>query len=218
MAEAVGGGGETRCDTRVDVRGVARIGPHRVVAEQGGEELVVGDGLDLRGHDLACLLVDFLVGQRGVVASDPSAPIVLAHEQRVQRRQLDVLVGPNVAGQESWSSVTVRMLALNSCEWQQIAVAGPELPAVEGAQRRGGRHRSRRRRPSTQAVIPLSCCRGLWTDSGRRIVVGPIQRNCCVPEPSGSKNTSPLGTEIGTTRRGARTVRSISWSTNCPHT
>ncbi len=66
--------------------------------------------------------------------------------------------------------------------------------------------------------MSLGCCRGL-------VVLVPVPATCserlngmiCVPVPFGSKNGSPVGTEMSNGSRGlAPVVRSMSWSMNWP--
>ena len=101
VAEAVAGRAEQIADARVDrglVTGVRRQHPG---AEQHRQELLDRDHLQLRAHPAARGLVDVLAAETGVVGPNlVREPVVLAHEERVQRRQADLLVGPYVAGQE----------------------------------------------------------------------------------------------------------------------
>src|SRR5262249_3824370 len=109
VAEAEQGGGELGGDAgvggavgRVGVVGVvARVGGQRVRPEQRGGPPFVGDDLHLGADEGAGPLVDVLGAHAGVGGGDQARqPVVLAHEQGVQRGQLDVLVGPDVAGRE----------------------------------------------------------------------------------------------------------------------
>ena len=91
---AVADDGELVAERRVDVRVVAAIvgEPH---AERG-QELVVGDELLLGADHAPGDLELLLLGQQPRQLIDD--PVVLAREQRVRRRQRDVLVGAHVTG------------------------------------------------------------------------------------------------------------------------
>ena len=101
VTDAKRGRRELGADRRIDVRVVARVRGQRAGSQQGRQELVVGDRLNLADHDLAGLQVDLLVGERAVRCRDLIGdPIVLADEQRLQDRLIDVFIRPDVAGQE----------------------------------------------------------------------------------------------------------------------
>ena len=129
VSEAESGGRELVGDVGIHLGVVAAVGGDGSAAEQRGQQLVVGDRLDLADDELAGGLVDLLVGEPGVGAGDLFGQlVVLADEQRVQGGQLDVLVGPHVAGEEVAGGVGGR----------EVAGAGLELAAGEGAQAGSG--------------------------------------------------------------------------------
>ena len=84
-------------DARVDARGVAPVGSQ--LHAEVREELVVRDVLDLRADDAPGDLELLLVGQAGAGEARHD-PVVLAEEERVDRGEGDVLVGPNVSGDD----------------------------------------------------------------------------------------------------------------------
>ena len=124
---------ESRCrelvrDAHIHVGLVPGVGPDRVRAEQRGEELVVGDRLDLGDHFESGLLEDLLIGECGVGLGNLARdPVMLAQEDDMNRGQLGVLVHPNVPRDEH------RVLG-----GQQVPLAGFQLPSLKGPQRIGG--------------------------------------------------------------------------------
>ena len=102
VAEAVGGGGELGADGQVDAaEGDAAVRAQRSRAEQHGQELVVGDGLQERSDLGTRGLVDVVATQPRIGGLDlVGEAVVLAREDRVHRRERHVLVGPDVSGEE----------------------------------------------------------------------------------------------------------------------
>ena len=75
--------------------------PTGVRAEQVRQILSVDHLLVLRDVELASLLVELFVGPAGMLLLQLAGDqVVIAHEQGLQGRQLDVLVAPHVAGRE----------------------------------------------------------------------------------------------------------------------
>ena len=80
---------------------VARVRGQGVGSEQRGQPLGVSDDLQLGDDQAAGLLVELLIGPGRVGGLELGGDaVVLAHEQGLHGGQLDVLVGPDVAGRE----------------------------------------------------------------------------------------------------------------------
>ena len=143
VPQPVGGGGEFIGNAGIDVWIVTLVGRQRAVSQQGRQELVVGDRLQLADHQPASLLVDLLVGPEPMPGRQfVGQAIVLEHEKRVQRGQLDVFIGAGVAGQKHRfdrvpGGIVVRKAS--GVEGEQVAVARLQTAALAGAQRTSAR-------------------------------------------------------------------------------
>ena len=130
-------------DRRFDGRIVARVGRQGVVAHQRRQPFVVGDRLNLADDDLPSALVKLLVGPgRMFLGQQGRLVVMLAHKQRRQIRQLDILVGPDVSGGEQsvlGNADVVGHVEAHRVVRQQVAGAGLELSAAERPQGGGGR-------------------------------------------------------------------------------
>ena len=127
VSEAVSAGGENVSDPSVEIGVIALVIPNGIFTEQQRQELVVGDCLHFSPDHAACLFVDLVAGQCGIGSGvNTREPVMLAHEERMHGGEGDLLVGPNVAGQEQgWVRASGIGQAIQ-IEGQQIAIAGQQ--------------------------------------------------------------------------------------------
>jgi hypothetical protein len=109
------------------------------LAEQGGEEFVVGDGFDFGDHIGAGFLIELLVGERGIGLRELGGEaVVLADEEGLDGGELIVFVGADVASQEELVvGEYARVVGVGKAfgvEGHEIAGAGFEESADKGAE------------------------------------------------------------------------------------
>ena len=98
MADPVRRCRELAGDGRVNVCVVARVGVEGVGAQQQRQELAEGDVLYLSTDDLAGQLIDLVAAQARILGGDDARKaVVLSDEQRVHRREADLLVDSHIA-------------------------------------------------------------------------------------------------------------------------
>ena len=107
-------------------------------AQKGREPLVVGDGLDLSDHDRSGLLVNPFVTHAWILAGNLLGPeIMLTQEQGLEGRQLDILIGSNVAGRKELDAPPLLARGIGvqpdeAVQQEEICVV-VVLPAAEAA-------------------------------------------------------------------------------------
>ena len=158
--------GEFLTEAGIGVGPVALVRLDRVRAEQVRQELVVGDAGDLRGDDRAGLVVELVSGPvrvRGRKQVDLA--VVLAQEQRVQCRQIGILLSPDVSRR------------VGAVDDRKVVSLRGEQATVGTAQRGGGRRvRAVDHRGVQPAGDVVDRGRGLSVDPGRRVDHRPGQR------------------------------------------
>ena len=106
MAQPEGGGGKLGGDPGVDGGPVAAprrdpVGTRPSGPEQRGEEFVISHMLQLGDHHPAGMLEKLLVGPVGMLGCRCCGDtVVLADEERLEGKELGILVGPDVTGEE----------------------------------------------------------------------------------------------------------------------
>ena len=125
VPEPIGGTGEFLSNARVRGRIKALIGGEEVLAQQLGQELVVGDMRDLRADNGASFLIEVVTGPVRMLQSQLiDLVIMLAHEQGLQRGQARIFRRPHIAGQRQPTGGIDRQVA--SRAGLHVAVGQPQ--------------------------------------------------------------------------------------------